>query len=171
MTLRPRPSRRLIPLVVGTLAAIACPQLSKAKCRAVDFDPKKIQTILKELDSSKENLAALMDRLPANIPAFDVAKLMSAAEIIKGEGKMVAVFVSVLIIHAEMNTPADRKTVDYFVGVNATWIFRDLRSEGDVLTQEASDNGIRWYGTDEIENGRDHVRDLQELFSCAADNK
>jgi uncharacterized protein YgbK (DUF1537 family) len=79
-----RSSRPLVRLlVVGALVAVACPQVSEAKCHAADFKLSQIQAVAKEVDSSVENLAALVETVPANIRAADFGFLLQAADAVK----------------------------------------------------------------------------------------
>lgn len=164
-------SPRQIRLVAVTAIALACPQLSEAKCHASDFDPSQIQTILKEVEGPVENMAALMRSAPtaANVQAMDLVMLMGAARNVKGDGKIVAYFMTLLLIRSDMATPADRRTVDDFIGMESTLIYRDLQTDGDALTQIPP--GGWGYGKDEIKDARDVMRKMQALFACAAEDK
>ncbi len=146
-------------------------QLSEAKCRAADFDTNQINVVTKEADSSVENLAALMERAPAaaNVRTIDLVALMGAASDVKGQGKIVAYFMALLLIRSDMATPADRRSVDDWIGNEAAVIYHDLQSEGDSLTQIPP--GGWGYGKDEIKEARDLIRKMQALFACAADDK
>lgn len=161
--------RSLLGVVIGALVAVACPRLSEATCHATDFDLKQIQAIAKEVDSTKENLAALISVTP-NIRAAtaEFAFLLGTAATVKGQGKLVVSFAFSLLIYSDMATAADRKTVDDYIGKQAAWIYRDTRSEADYLTPFAS-RSPNVGG--EIREARDLVRKMQTLFSCAADDK
>jgi hypothetical protein len=126
--------------------------------------------ITKEADSSVENLAALIGRSPgSNARPIELIMLMGAARDVKGEGKIVAYFMALLLIRSDITTPADRRTVDDWIGHEAAWIYHDLQSEGDLLIQ--SPPGGWGYGEDGIKEAHDVIRNMQALFACAAEDK
>jgi hypothetical protein len=128
--------------------------------------------ILKEVDRPVENLAALIRSAPPNTRAIDFAMLMVAAKDVKLDGQAVAYFTYLLAIHSVMATPADRKAVDDSIGIESAFIYRDLQSDGDGLTQMPQPSGsIQRYGEYEIKEAREVIRKMQALFACAADDK
>lgn len=170
MTLRVFYLRRLIPLIIVTVISVACPRLCEAKCHAADFDFRQIQAITNNSESSVENLAALIKSAPGTKANFsDAMGLLAAAKAVEADGKVVAYFASLLFIHSDVTTPADKGTVDKFIGMEAALIYRELQSDADFLTQ--SPPGATGYANDEIKDARDLIRKMKSLFSCAADDK
>jgi len=160
-------------LIVAAFAmSWGCPQLSEAKCSAVDFDTIKINEILKDVENSKENLAADFGDASKHptIRTSDLIFVMAAARDVQSEGMLVAYFVGLLVLQADMTTASDRQNVDGLIGVEAEMIYRDLQTTADQLSKTPPGE-MHPYGEYEIKEARDVVRKLQTQFTCAADNK
>ena len=172
MKLRLRSSRWPVGLVFGALMAVARPQLSEAKCRAVDFDANQIQIILKDVTSSKKNIAADMENSSGHFSArpSDLVFLMAAGKDVQGEGMLVAAFTGLLYVRSAMTTQRDRSTVDGYIGIEAALIYQELETTADQLSQ-ALPGEPHPYGEYEIKEARDLIRKLQSQFSCAANDK
>jgi hypothetical protein len=157
--------------LVAALVALAYPQLSVAKCHAADFKISEIQTVLRGVQSSKENLAADMENASRNPNAktVDLIGIMGAARDVQGQSMVVAFFTSLLLIHSDMATPTDKATVDNYIGTQSTLIYQDLKDTADMLSRSRPDEAHP-YGEYEVKQARDVIRSLQALFSCARDN-